>query len=153
MPFLLPFPAPCPSFAPFPAHDCTAGNSRAAWGTARCLVLALMWQRRKGEVRVLRARAREPESRCTAVRADDSIQLLISEQVSTYSSLLFWKVTVIRLFMLLSTPAGRMTCLLLSNHPQITCFRSAAAPKDSPKLLNAFSSLDCTVPSHYEACR
>lgn len=55
----------------------------------RCFVLALMWQRREGEVRVLRAGARESESRCTAVRADDSLQLLISEQVSTYSSFSF----------------------------------------------------------------
>lgn len=46
-------------------------------------MLALMWQDGEGEVRALRAGAREPESRCTAVRADDSIQLLSSEQVST----------------------------------------------------------------------
>lgn len=44
---------------------------------------------REGEVRVLRAGAAEPESRCTVVRADDSILLITSEQVSTYSSLSF----------------------------------------------------------------
>ena len=52
-------------------------------------MLALMWQHWEGEVRVLRAGTRELESRCTAVRADDSVQLLIPEQVSTYSSLSF----------------------------------------------------------------
>lgn len=38
------------------------------------------------------------------------------------------------MFVMLSAPAGRMTCLLLSNHLQITCFRSAASSKDSLNL-------------------
>lgn len=44
---------------------------------------------REGEGRVQRAAAGEPESRCTVVRAYDSIHLITSEQVSTYSSLFF----------------------------------------------------------------
>lgn len=43
----------------------------------------------EGEVRVPRAGAGEPGSRCTVVRAYDSIHLITSEQVSTYSSLSF----------------------------------------------------------------
>lgn len=50
---------------------------------------------------------------------------------------------------MLSAPAGRMTCLLLSNHLQITCFRSAASSKDSLNLLSAFPSLVCTVHGHW----
>lgn len=51
---------------------------------------------------------------------------------------------------MLSAPAGRMTCLLLSNHLQITCFRSAASSKGSLNRQSAFPSLACTALGHCE---
>lgn len=58
---LCPFSYPSQLCVPALPLFCTAGNSRAASGTTRCLMLALMWWHRKGKVRVLRVGAREPE--------------------------------------------------------------------------------------------